>query len=293
MARPAALILHAPGTNRDRDVALALDLAGADSAVRTVDAVVRGEVSVDDFQLLILPGGFSYGDELGAGRLWALELRHGLGHALSRFVASGKPALGICNGFQALVKAGLLPGPAPADRLADLIDGDDDVAGDDGGAGAEAVGGAFAGQRVSLARNADSLFVCRWVWLRPDVRCRSPWLDGLRAAGPGARVLCPVAHGEGRVVASDADLDQLEGAGQIALRYAADDGSLASRAPDNPNGSARAIAGMCNAAGNVLGLMPHPENHVLPWQHPRHTRGEGGSMGLSLFAAGVRFAGRC
>lgn len=268
MARPMALVLHAPGTNRDRDVALALDLAGADSQIATVADVARGAVAMQAFQLLLLPGGFSYGDDLGAGRLWALELRHVLHDQLEAFVASGRPVLGICNGFQALVKSGLLPGPqAPATQ------------------------GAFAPQRVSLARNARSQFECRWVHLQADPACGSPWLADLR----GRTLTCPVAHGEGRFVADDAELAALHARGGIALRYVdaagqrpgADGGD---GYPANPNGSLMDIAGICNAAGNVLGLMPHPENHVLASQHPGRDRGLGGSMGLPLFQAGVRFA---
>lgn len=267
MARPMALVLHAPGTNRDRDLALALDLAGADSHIATVADVAHGNVAMQNFQLLLLPGGFSYGDDLGAGRLWALELRHALHDQLQSFVASGRPVLGICNGFQALVKAGLLPGP-------DLSDGS-----------------VFAPQRVSLARNARSQFECRWVHLRPDPECHSLWLAELK----GRALTCPVAHGEGRFFADDAELAALQARGSIALRYVDASGQRASADggdgyPANPNGSRLDIAGICNAAGNVLGLMPHPENHVLSSQHPGRDRGMGGSMGLPLFVAGVRHA---
>ena len=275
MARPMALVLHAPGTNRDRDLALALDLAGADSQIAAVADVARGAVAMQSFQLLLLPGGFSYGDDLGAGRLWALELRHILGEQLQRFVASGRPVLGICNGFQALVKSGLLPG---ADAPLAAPDTDAEAA-------------VFDRQRVSLARNARSQFECRWVHLQADPDCRSPWLADLK----GRLITCPVAHGEGRFVADDAELAALQRRGSIALRYVEAGGQRASVGggdgyPANPNGSRGDVAGICNAAGNVLGLMPHPENHVLAAQHPGRDRGLAGSMGLPLFQAGVRFA---
>ena len=268
MARPTALVLHAPGTNRDRDLALALDLAGADSQIATVADVARGTVAAQNFQLLLLPGGFSYGDDLGAGRLWALELRHALGEQLQAFVSSGRPVLGICNGFQALVKAGLLPGP---NERAD--------------------GSVFDPQRVSLARNARSQFECRWVHLQPDPDCQSLWLRELK----GRTLTCPVAHGEGRFFADYVELAALQQRGSIALRYVDASGQRASADggdgyPANPNGSRLDIAGICNAEGNVLGLMPHPENHVLSSQHPGRDRGLAGSMGLPLFVAGVRYA---
>jgi phosphoribosylformylglycinamidine synthase len=269
MARPRALVLAARGSNRDRDVALALQLAGAEPTILPMHDALAAPEQLAEAQLLVLPGGFSYGDDLGAGRLWALELRAGLEEALRTFVASGKPVLGICNGFQALVKSGLLPGP--------LADGDDI---------------AFAPQRASLARNARAHFECRWVWLEPDPACRSPWLSALH----GQRVLCPVAHGEGRFVADDDVLDRLEAAGQLAVRYVdADGGPLPEPEaawPANPNGSLRHVAGICNAAGNVFGLMPHPEDHVLPTQRPRTLPGPVG-LGLPIFAAGVAYAADC
>ncbi|MCB9740436.1 MAG: phosphoribosylformylglycinamidine synthase I [Deltaproteobacteria bacterium] len=265
MARPEALILTATGSNRDRDVALALGLAGATPTILPMHDALATPGRLAEAQLLVLPGGFSYGDDLGAGRLWALELRSGLQAAITEFVVSGKPVLGICNGFQALVKSGLLPGPE---------------------AGAAE---AFAPQHASLGRNARAHFECRWVWLEPDPSCRSPWLGGLR----GQRVFCPVAHGEGRFVADPDVLAALDAGGQLALRYVDRDGGALPEGdaayPQNPNGSALHVAGICNAAGNVLGLMPHPEDHVVPSQRPRHSSGPSG-LGLPLFAAGVAYA---
>jgi phosphoribosylformylglycinamidine synthase I len=290
MARPKALLVAARGTNRDRDMALALTLAGADPAIHAMNEIAADPSLIARAQLVVLPGGFSYGDDLGAGRLWALELRARFGAALDAHVAAGRPLLGVCNGFQALVKAGLLTvdaAPATAVTAGD--------AGVDGGAAADAGRDANADaadlgptQRVSLARNANARFECRWVWLERDARCASPWLEGLE----GGRVHCPIAHGEGRLVASEGDLDALEVNGQVALRYAVGGGAAGADVPypHNPNGSARAIAGICNAAGNVLGLMPHPENHVSPLQQPDRHGGGRSAPGLPLFVAGVRYA---
>jgi phosphoribosylformylglycinamidine synthase len=237
LTRPRALVLYAPGTNREGEACAALDLAGAEPQVVPLTEL-KGR-SWLDYQLLILPGGFSYADALGAGRLWALELRQYFAEHVEEFIASGRPVLGICNGFQALVKGGFLP---------------------EG--------------RATLAPNAGGSFQCRWVRLQPQGdRCL--WTRGLEAFD------CPIAHGEGRFLPQEpGDPDS------VALTYAA----LDEAHPGNPNGSWRDAAGVTNAAGNVLGLMPHPENHLFPWQHPRHARGQAGALGLALFQAGVRHA---
>jgi phosphoribosylformylglycinamidine synthase I len=252
------LILHAPGTNRDRDAALACQVAGADPEIVLVSQILAGERQMADYHMLVLPGGFSYGDDLGAGVLWALDLRVRLGDALAAFVASGRPVLGICNGFQALVKAGLLPGGtfAPASV-----------------------------RPVTLAPNESEQFECRWVTLQPDLH--SPCLF---TAGLDSPIYCPVAHGEGRVVAADTGtLDALVEAKLIPLTYMGEDGRPAGY-PGNPSGSQRAIAGLCNREGNVLGLMPHPEDHIFSWQHPRGQRGTAGTTGLRLFQNGLKYA---
>ncbi|HLY26687.1 MAG TPA: phosphoribosylformylglycinamidine synthase I [Aggregatilineales bacterium] len=242
--KPLALILHASGTNRDQDVAQALELAGAQACIVHVNAILRGQQRLSDAQMLVLPGGFSYGDALGAGKLMALDLQTYLADSLQEFVATGKPVIGICNGFQALVKADVLPGWDDLPRAA------------------------------SLVNNEGGNFYCGWVTLRPEPNSVCLWTRNL--AQP---IECPVAHGEGRFTVCDPGvLDRLRANGQIALTY---DGF-------NPNGSQADIAGICNVAGNVLGLMPHPEDHVHPWQHPEHTRGVTAGSGLPLFEAGVR-----
>ena len=255
---PRVLILHATGTNRDRDAALACELAGGVPKIVHVNQLLSNERRLADYHMLVAPGGFSYGDDLGAGTLWALDLRQHLGEALARFVAEGRPALGICNGFQALVKAGLLPG-------ANWAHGDQ--------------------RSVTLTYNASSHFECRWVYLEPNPRSACLFTAGLTEP-----IYCPVAHGEGRLIArDDATRQALIHDGLVTLTYAAADGGPVVY-PSNPNGSDLAIAGLCNPAGNVLGLMPHPENHIFAWQHPRFHSGRGGMDGLRLFQNGIRFA---
>jgi phosphoribosylformylglycinamidine synthase len=206
--------------------------------------------------MLIIPGGFSYGDHLGAGKLLAVDLAHRLGDQLRHFVADGRPVIGICNGFQVLVKAGVLPGSdgPPA---------------------------------VTLTDNRSGRFECRWVRLQADPQSRCVFTRGMDRL-----IEVPVAHGEGRIALADAAaLDRLRIGGQVALRYVGDDGGPADY-PANPNGSADGIAGICNAQGNVLGLMPHPENAIRPQQHPRWTREpwrEAGD-GLAIFRNAIEYA---
>jgi phosphoribosylformylglycinamidine synthase subunit PurQ / glutaminase len=237
MSRPLALVLAAPGTNRDNDVAFALDLAGAQPRVTLLAEFLADPALLRHAQLLVIAGGFSYADALGAGRMWALDLTHGAGDSLQQFVGAGKPVIGICNGFQVLTRTGLLPG--------------------------------------ALGHNASGHFQCQWVRLAAPIS-KCVWTAGLDP------IDCPIAHGEGRYVHPDPEA--LAASGQVALTYAG----------TNPNGSVGDIAGVCDPTGVVLGLMPHPENHVIARQHPRHARGKApglrSSLGLALFQQGVRHA---
>jgi phosphoribosylformylglycinamidine synthase len=252
-----ALILHANGTNRDHEAARALALAGAVPEIVPLNELRAGARHWLNYQLLVVPGGFSYADALGAGKLLALDLQAFFADEVAAFVQSGRPVIGICNGFQALVKAGLLPGRVTGERSA-----------------------------ATLTFNARGRFECRWVSLLPQAS-RCVWTRGLPEA-----IYCPVAHGEGNfLTAEPSAIDRLRENGQIALVYAGPDGGPAAGAyPYNPNGSAADIAGICNPAGNVLGLMPHPEDHLFDYQHPRWSRGERTGLGLPLFVNGVRCA---
>ena len=264
--RPKVLILHANGTNRDHDAALACTLAGGEPEIVHINQLMAGERQLADYAMLVIPGGFSYGDDLGAGVLWALDLRERFGEALQAFVQDGRPVLGICNGFQTLVKSGFLPGNR-------------------------------APRPVTLTYNQSDQFECRWVMLQPNPNSPSLFTKGLTES-----IYCPVAHGEGRLmVADEAALAALQAENLIPLQYSVigeqysvngksetDNGLPHTEYPDNPNGSVFDIAALCNPAGNVMGLMPHPENHIFPWQHPRASRGERGNLGLRLFENGVK-----
>ena len=297
---PRALILRAPGINRDEDAAAAIELAGGRPERVHINRVVEGATKLADYALLIIPGGFSYGDHLGAGKLLAVDLAHRLSEALAAFVADGRPVIGICNGFQVLVKAGILPGTGDwglgtGSRAGELASPQSPGAGDwrlGIGSGAEESAAQFPISNLqspvaTLTDNASGQFECRWVQLAADPGSRCVFTQGIDRP-----IEVPVAHGEGRFVTRDqAALQALRAGGQVALRYVAAGG--AAGYPDNPNGSDDAIAGVCNPAGNVLGLMPHPEDAILPQQHPRWTRepwrAEGD--GLALFRNAVRYAG--
>ena len=258
--KPQALILQAHGTNRDYDVAEALTLAGAYPHPVPLNALRAGKKHFADYQMLVVAGGFSYADSLGAGKLLALDLNSYFNEEISAFVESGRPVVGICNGFQALVKSGILPGETREKRL------------ENSGA--------------TLTFNAQGHFECRWVTIKP-VSQHCIWTKNLETI-----IECPVAHGEGNFQTnSQSLLSTLQSLNQIALTYIHADGSPANgNYPINPNGSILDIAGICNPQGNVLGLMPHPENHIYNWQHPRHTRGETSGSGLKLFENGVKYA---
>ncbi|MBI3161247.1 MAG: phosphoribosylformylglycinamidine synthase I [Chloroflexi bacterium] len=262
--KPKALVLQAHGSNRDLDVMNALTLAGADAIGVPLNELRADRTLFRDFNLLVLPGGFSYADALGAGKLLALDLTSYFANEIAAFVDSGKPVIGICNGFQALIKSGVLPfGGQEKDERRKM-----------------------EASSATLTFNQQGHFECRWVTLRP-ISQKCIWTNGLNEI-----ITCPIAHGEGNFQTSNYSLlSSLQSLDQIALTYSQADGSSANgEYPINPNGSILDIAGVCNPQGNVLGLMPHLENHIHAWQHPRHTRGETGGSGLKLFANGVKYA---
>ena len=285
--KPKALVLQAHGSNRDFDVSEALTLAGAEATGIPLNKLRIKKSLLSEFQLLVIPGGFSYADALGAGKLLALDLASYFAEEVEAFVDSGKPVIGICNGFQALVKSGILPGANAVARKAfsptkqspskrNTSENEKIASGDL----------PRNDMSVTLTFNARGHFECRWVTLKP-VSQNCIWTKELEEY-----IECPIAHGEGNFQTSDlSPLSSFIENNQIALTYIQANGSLAhGEYPFNPNGSIHDIAGICNPQGNVLGLMPHPENHIHTWQHPLHTRGGTHGSGLKLFENGVKYA---
>jgi phosphoribosylformylglycinamidine synthase len=235
----------------------ALELAGAEPDLVRLSQVLAHPSRLDEYALVVIPGGFSYGDDVAAGRVFGLELRRGLARELAEFVARGGFVLGVCNGFQVLVESGLFePSAAPSSRARP---GSEDLRSPGGGERAPE-------RSIALTDNASNRFECRWTTVESQ-DCAASFLR------PGERVPMPVAHAEGRFVVRDrAALERLRANRQIALRYVRADGGPADAYPDNPNGSVEAIAGICDPTGRVLGLMPHPERNLEPWSHPHWTR---------------------
>jgi len=257
------LVLRTAGTNCDGETVFAFRHFGAQVDLVHINRLFKKEVSLKDYHILALPGGFSYGDDIEAGRILANELRLRLGEDLCRFLGEGKLIIGICNGFQILVKAGILPG---------VLTGEEIKAQD-------------SNPKVTLMNNDSGKFEDRWIHL--CVFGQSVWTEGLTNL-----ITLPVAHGEGKFVVQDNEvLLHLRNNGQIAFRYCNENGA-APRYPDNPNGSVDDIAGITDRTGRILGLMPHPERHFLFIHHPQWTRLPKNSEygdGAKIFENGVRY----
>ena len=246
---PHVLILRAPGTNCDAETAFTFERAGATTETLHINRLLEDPALFQSFQILCIPGGFSYGDDLGAGRILGNQIQHHLADAILRFKTDGKLILGICNGFQVLMKSPV------------LLDHD-----------------AAKGPAATLTLNDCGRYQDRWVQLETR-GSHSVFLNGIE------QMYLPVAHAEGKFIARDEQvLRDLDAAGQLVLRYTRE---------DNPNGSMADVAGVCDSTGRVLGLMPHPERHIDPTQHPRWTRGEAGPVGdgLKIFQNAVAYFG--
>lgn len=258
-SRPKVLLLRTAGTNCNAETAFAFEQCGAVVDQVHLEELFAKRTEMRAYHILVLPGGFSYGDDIASGRIFANELRLRLGADVARFIREKKLVIGICNGFQILVKSGILPGPfAPA---------------------------ATRIQRATLFHNDSGKFEARWVTLK--VSGRSVWTQGLP---PG--IFLPVAHGEGKFIPGDGDLlKTLKAQHQIAFCYTTRDGGKPVY-PDNPNGSEEDIAGITDSSGRILGLMPHPERHFWASHHPFWTRLKAKSKfgdGAGIFQNGVDY----
>ncbi len=254
MGKIKACILRTAGTNCDRETAFAFSEAGALTELVHVNNLINRQKSLNDYAILAIPGGFTYGDDVAAGKILANELRYKLIDDLKKFIAGGRLIIGICNGFQVLVKSGLLPGNAD-----------------------------FR-QESSLVINDSNKFEDRWVYLK-SAKSKCVWTKGL----PGV-IYLPVAHGEGKFITDKTTLERLQRNSQVVFRYCDKEGKK-SGYPGNPNGSLDDIAGICDETGRILGLMPHPERHISICQHPRHekTGGKKRGDGFLVFQNGVDY----
>ncbi len=255
MDKVKAIVLRAAGINCDMETQCALEMAGAQAERVHINRLIENAALLDDYQIMVFPGGFSYGDDVAAGKILANQVVHHLSEQVSKFIADGKLVLGICNGFQVLVKAGILPRFADGSGLND----------------------------VTITYNDSGKFEDRWVYLAPAA-------DRCVFINPAQQIYLPIAHGEGKVVTKDAaTLDKLKTEGHIAFRYVDADGNEGPF-PINPNGSTASIAALTDSTGRVLGLMPHPERFVRKTQHPRWTRmTDPDADGMTIFNNAVKY----
>ena len=276
MMTPRVAVLFGFGINCDHETKAVFELVGAEADRVHVNRFVSGDADLESYDILAVPGGFSFGDHLGSGRLMGNRMRFAMRDALMTFVDAGKPIIGICNGFQVLVKTGLLPGPE-AGHSPDFV------------------------QRGSLTLNDSGRYEDRWVTLEFDPESPCIWTKGM------TRMECPVRHGEGKyVMPTAADLDRLASHHQLTVRYVDPTTAVGEGITDeplpypvSPNGSMRNIAGICDSTGLVFGLMPHPEAIYARWLHPTHTRQNaehaGGALdgwegeGLQMFRNAVEY----
>ena len=253
MSKVRTLILRAPGTNCDVETVFAFQEAGAEVASVHINELIHQQQRLSDYQIMVIPGGFTYGDDIAAGKVLANELRLKLGQDILRFVENGGLILGICNGFQVLARAGILPEPSLS-----------------------------RSPRLTLWANDSGRFECRWVYLEVNKESPCIFTKGMDS------IYLPVAHAEGKVVAESEVLPELN----VVLHYTDEYGNSQTGYPYNPNGSVGNIAGICDASGRVFALMPHPERHIRGTQHPNWTR-QGAKKygdGFPIFLNAVRWA---
>lgn len=253
MAKVKTLILRAPGTNCDMETVFAFEQAGSIVESAHINELVRRERLLSNYQIMVIPGGFTYGDDISAGKILANEMRLKLGEDIQRFVDDGRLILGICNGFQVLLKAGILSRCRDETR-----------------------------QLLTLAANDSGKFECRWVYLRINEATPCIFTQGI------SNMYLPVAHGEGKVLAEPGVTDKLN----VVLYYTDEKGDILAGYPYNPNGSFGNIAGICDVSGRVFGLMPHPERFVRWTQHPKWAREplKDYGDGLQIFRNAVKWA---
>ncbi|MDD5147654.1 MAG: phosphoribosylformylglycinamidine synthase I [Candidatus Daviesbacteria bacterium] len=254
--RTKVLVLKADGTNRDEEMAYAFKIAGGDSKIVHVNQLRDGSVKLKDYQILALPGGFAYGDDIVSGKILAIELTSFFKEELQKFIERKNTAiLGVCNGFQVLVRTGLLPFRE------------------------------IGKMRVSLTNNDSGHFECRWIKVKVNNKNNSQFLKGM----DNEIIWLPIAHGEGKFIADEEILKEIEDQNLVAFRYVDENGNPTMEYPENPNGSLNSIVGITDTTGRILGMMPHPECFVRREQHPNWRRDKVKVDGLPLFENIVKF----
>jgi len=264
--------LRAAGINCDLETEYALQLAGAEAERVHINRLIEDKSSLDQYQIIVFPGGFSYGDDVAAGKILANQVIHHLYEPVQKFIDDGKLAIGICNGFQVLVKAGILPGF------------EERIATEDTETKEKNKQSKISSQPVTITYNDSGKFEDRWVYLAPQT-------DRCVFIERGRQIYLPVAHGEGKVVTRNAKtLEKLKSEGYVAFKYVDENGREGDY-PVNPNGSVDSIAGLTDTTGRVLGLMPHPERFVRPTQHPHWSRlkDRRDGDGMTIFNNAVKY----
>jgi phosphoribosylformylglycinamidine synthase I len=272
MAQVRAVVLRAAGINCDLETEYALQLAGAEAERVHINRLIEDKSSLDQYQIIVFPGGFSYGDDVAAGKILANQVIHHLYEPVQKFIDDGKLAIGICNGFQVLVKAGILPGF------------EERIATEDTETKEKNKQSKISSQPVTITYNDSGKFEDRWVYLAPQT-------DRCVFIERGRQIYLPVAHGEGKVVTRNAKtLEKLKSEGYVAFKYVDENGREGDY-PVNPNGSVDSIAGLTDTTGRVLGLMPHPERFVRPTQHPHWSRlkDRRDGDGMTIFNNAVKY----
>jgi phosphoribosylformylglycinamidine synthase len=266
----------------------ALELAGAQADRVHVNRAIEDKTLLDRYHILVFPGGFSYGDDVAAGKILANQVVHHLSDPLRKFIDDGKLVLGICNGFQVLVKMGVLPGGSEKGRsgLCSSAESLSSVSLKNGQAepSADRAWEPFRQADVTITCNDSGKYEDRWVYLAPQTS-RCVFIE------PERQIYLPVAHGEGKVVTKNEEtLSRLKSEGCIAFKYVDANGEEGPY-PINPNGSMESIAGLTDSTGRVLGLMPHPERYVRRTQHPHWSRlsEDLDPDGIKLFRNAVRY----
>ena len=257
MKKIKVIIIRTAGTNCDYELKSAFELCGAMVDRIHINELISNKNKILSYDILAVPGGFSYGDDIASGKILSNELKNKLGDNIKKFALSNNPIIGICNGFQVLVKMGLLPKPDKFEQIA------------------------------TLSYNDSNKFECRWVYLKTektngDTKCI--WTKNLPDI-----ITLPVAHGEGKFIADNTVLKNIEKNNQVVFRYCDKNGNKASY-PLDPNGSLNEIAGICNDKGNIFGLMPHPERYIYKLQHPaRQGYDDNFGWGKKIFQNAIDF----